>query len=106
MQAGALRNKLTIQRPVAGSADAMGGRAISWADVIDVWGEVVSQGGREYERQKQVYPELTHVVHIRHTAEMTPDRRLLFGSPVLDVVSVENFEERGEWQRVVCKEQV
>lgn len=105
MRAGKLRHRITLQSQFA-IRDSFGGETVTWNDESTVWASVDPLSGREYFDSARVNAELSHRVRIRFFSTLTPGWRVLFGSRVLDVKSVINFEERGIYQDLMCQEVV
>ena len=104
MQAGRLRERITIQRPVRVS-DGHGGMVLSWADVATVWAEVVPLNGRELLLAGQMQSAVNMRVRMRYRAGVgadmrakLPDGRLLYFGSVIDV------EERHREFEILCQE--
>jgi SPP1 family predicted phage head-tail adaptor len=87
MQAGKLRNYVTIQT-YTNTQNAYGETAKSWATYASVWCEIRNPYGKEIEQAGQQKATLTHVLVWRHLAGVTPDMRVLFGTRVFQIVSV------------------
>jgi len=106
MRAGTLRNRVTIQEPVEGSADALGQKPVTWSDVVEVWAAVLPQSGREFYRAQQIRAELTHLLSIRYRSGINATLRIKLGTRYLYVVAVENVEERNHELLLLCVEDV
>lgn len=97
MQAGSLRHRLALQTATE-SADADGAMERSWATTTTVWGSVepAEAGGVESQIAGEPTPIITHRVTIRYISSSapTPKQRFLFGSRILDIMSVHSEENR------------
>ncbi len=100
-----LRHRITLQQEVE-TPDGAGGYAKSWADVADLWAEimpVISSGakldksaGREIVLGGQIQHELSHRILLRYRDDITPSMRLVYENSIFNIVYVANVEERNE----------
>jgi SPP1 family predicted phage head-tail adaptor len=100
-----VRVRVTIQRPVEGSADALGGKPVTWSSVVTVSATILPENGREFYRAQQVIAELTHVVKIRYRSGIDQTLRLKLGKRILKIASVVNVDEAGRELMLHCVEQ-
>ena len=103
MQAGQLKDRVTIQAASHGAADAYGEQAQAWADVVTVWAEVETLAGLEAYRARQLSSEASVNVTMRYTTDMTSDKRLRFGARYLYPISVVPDVKKTSMQ-VLCRE--
>lgn len=99
LNAGALREPITIQRKVSVS-DGMGGQAISWIDIASVRAHVKPLSGREALQAMQLQASITHRVYIRYRADLLPSDRLLMRGQPLHIRAILNMEMRNQWLEV------
>lgn len=99
-----MRVRVTIQRPVEGSADATGGKPITWSSVVTVSATILPENGREFYRAQQVIAELTQVIKIRYRSGIDETLRLKLGKRILNIVSVVNVDEAGRELLLHCIE--
>ncbi len=106
IKAGELRHPIIIEEATEGDPSASGETTKTWNPVLDCWAKIEPTWGREYERAKQVQPEMTLMLMIRYSPEVTitPAMRVVFGARHLHIVSVENEEERNVKLFLACKE--
>lgn len=106
LNAGDLRNSITIQAPVATPGSF--GRSVtptSWTTVRTTRAAISTAGGKEVAAAAQLVSDVTHVVRIRYTStQILPGYRVLYGSRVLTVEFVENVQEQNRVLRLVCRE--
>lgn len=88
MRAGRLQHRVTIERSTLGTADGYGAQAEAWVAVATVWAEVRMLTGSEGWKAKQVQPEATVQVLIRHWSDFTSADRFRFGDRYLYPLSV------------------
>ena len=97
--------RVTVQRQV-NVADGAGGSTSTWEVVCVLWASVVAGAGREFWEQKQVRPQLSHVVNIRYRGTVTPAMRVLHGVHVLVVAYVADPNGRRTEENLYCEEEV
>jgi SPP1 family predicted phage head-tail adaptor len=103
IRAGQMRHRLTLQRPVE-SRDAQGGVTYAWAAMpprVPASVEVVK--GAEGQEAAQTAARRSYRVETRYRADIEPKRRFVFGSKVLNIVSVENQDERNYALVCLCE---
>ena len=107
IQAGKLRHAVTFQKPVITNTN--GEISTVWTDKAKVTIAIMPQGGREFYRAKQVHNDMTHLIQARYTSELealTTVWRIKFGSRFLNIVAINNVDERNiEWL-ITCMEAV
>ncbi|NJO55659.1 MAG: phage head closure protein [Rhodospirillales bacterium] len=84
---GQMIHRLGLEAPVL-SPDASGGSDVAYALIAEVWGEVRSIAGDEALGDDRLTARVTHVVSIRHRADIGPDHRFSFGTRKLHIRSV------------------
>lgn len=105
MNAGALRQLVTIQQPVAGSSDNYGQPAVTWSDVATCYAAIEPTGGVEQFRGLQLRATTTHLVRLRFHAAVTSAMRLKWGSRYLYFDGPpRNVGERGRELLATCQE--
>lgn len=106
MNIGRLRHRIEL-RHISESQDSYGELVTTWPSAFTtVWGSVRPMQGSELENAQQISAEVTHKIRIRHNAALIPTDRIVFGSREFDVVHILNFQERGIYDDVLCKEVV
>ena len=94
-----------IQKPVAGSADALNETTFTWTDELKIWVGILPQSGREFYRAQQVNTAVTHLVSARYRTGLDATKRLvLSGDRVLDIAGVVDVDERHEELLLTCVE--
>ena len=92
-----LQNR-AIQEPVFGDTDFtedFGGDEETWASVRTV-------SGKTFFDQVNGDVQLTHEIAIRYDEAVTAETWVLFEDRRLDIVDVEDLEERHEWMLLRC----
>lgn len=104
--AGDLRERIVLQNrdivePIFGETDfdeEFSGDREVWAKVRTVAGKTFFDG------VNQVDVALTHEITIRYDESVTAETWLLFEDRRIDIIDVEDFEERHEWMVLACVE--
>jgi SPP1 family predicted phage head-tail adaptor len=102
MQAGALRERITVQRKSV-TRDAFGGETITWTDVATVWAEAQPIGGREYTALRQAQSEITIRFRLRYLAGVTPAMRVSWNGGQYDIVEVIDVGARNRELELLCR---
>lgn len=103
MKAGKLKQWLVIQSPVNTKNDH--GEIIqTWQTYAELNGSVEPSSAREFWRANQVVADATHGVTCRFYPGVTPAMRILYGSRVLNILSVLNDGENDAELQILCKE--
>lgn len=103
LAAGSLRHRLTIQARTAAS-DGQGGETVTWAARVTVWGLVEPVTGREALMAQQLTAELATVVTLRFRTDVRVTDRIVWGTRVLQIASVQDPDGRREQLRLLCVE--
>lgn len=106
MQAGRLRQRVTLQEPVT-ARNGYGEVITTWATVATMWAQVEPLSGREYFDAEHLQSEITHRVRLRAVRRgwtATPAMRVLYGGRDLRIVSVIDWRERHVELHLMCKE--
>jgi SPP1 family predicted phage head-tail adaptor len=107
MQAGKLRHRLAIQSPT--EIIVRGEPSVTWNTVATRWAQIEPLTGRELWNARQVQPDITHRIELRHDSSIlitSKWRLLLNGTRVLEILSVRRPEERPTNWVIECKEAV
>lgn len=109
VQAGKLRQRVTVQQITLGTPDLHGQHAETWAAYPTstsgkIWARVEPLRGNELIEAQQQAAEVTHRVTIRYLGGLTTDMRLLYGTRELQILSALNIDERGHMTQLLCKE--
>lgn len=103
MQAGALRHKITIQKPCdeTGHVTAF---SQNWEDVCKVRACIETIAGREVWQAEQAQSLLTHRITIRNRHDLRPNMRVLHGCRVYEIMYITEVDEAKRWLRLMCRE--
>jgi SPP1 family predicted phage head-tail adaptor len=105
MQAGDLRERVTIKQ-VTSTSDGAGGYTESGSSALaTVWAAVEPLSGRELLAALQAQSEVTVRVRMRYRSDVTAAMQLLHGSKTYEVVSppIDRMGKRRELE-LMCKE--
>lgn len=105
MRPGTLTRRITIQRRTA-TLDEFGTEdQNTWADVFTCSARIAMQGGREYERAQIIFADLEQLFVVRYCSELstiTEKDRILYGSDIYDIASVNNVMEKRVELQFLC----
>lgn len=105
MRAGRLRHRIHIQRATI-TANDYGEPAQAWATIATVWAGVEPLRGREYFAASQVQGAAEVRIIIRYgpqVASLNIADRVLHGSTVYDINSVQNIDSRNKELHIMAK---
>lgn len=109
MQAGKLRQKVTIQTLASASPqqDATGAPDQSWtAHLTDIWAAVEPLTARELLAAQEFHAEVTTRIRIRYRSGITHLMRVVFGTRYYDIKAVIDREEANRELELLCTEGV
>jgi SPP1 family predicted phage head-tail adaptor len=103
MKAGDLRRRIEIQTntPVA---NGIGELVDTWTTQATVWAEIEPLTGSRYFQAKQANADVTGIIRIRYRDGMLPTMRLLYGTRVLQIVSIMVPKECKRTLQIMYKE--
>ena len=106
MQSGRLRERIAIQvdTPVQ---DSYGQEVPSWSTENSVWGQVISGAISERFRAAagQRASEVSHTVRIRFRTDITPKKRLVWETRILEILGYLDPNGKRETLVIMCKEE-
>ena len=100
---GARRHFVTLAAPVA-APDDNGGVTTTFAPVAAFWARVSPRAQAMIFRNDEQGRNVTHDVYFRAWPGLTGDMRLLIGARVLQILSFDDFDEKGVTTRAQCEE--
>lgn len=101
MDAGALRDRITIKRET-NTPDCSGGYDRSWSELATVWANVTSLNGREAVLGHVLQGVSTFQIIIRHRTDIEPAMQILWGSRELNVHSAEDKTGTRQWTTIIA----
>ena len=105
MRVGRLRHRVELQEATETRGD-YGDVTREWSTIATRWAGIEPMSGREIMQADQVNAKLSHRVRMRYDADVTPAKRLKFGSRIFDISSVINRDEKNAELEVLCSEAV
>lgn len=102
MMASQLNRRITIQRPQAGQDDA-GQPIAGYADVCTVWAHIRHPSGSESLKADAQAGTTKASIRIRYRTDITSAMRVLHGSTLYSIKSVQPDEVRREHVDLVCE---
>ncbi|MCG3461068.1 phage head closure protein [Xenorhabdus bovienii] len=87
MQAGRLRNRITLQNFIQVNLPS-GQRMQEWQDIATVWAEVKHISGRELLASGAALSEATVRIWLRYRMDVTSASRIVFKGQVYDIQAV------------------
>jgi SPP1 family predicted phage head-tail adaptor len=102
IEAGKLRNRVTIQQYTAAKND-YGEDIKAWTDYYDCWASIEPLTGREYFDSQQIVPETQSRVVIRYKEGVAPTMRVKWGDIYYDILSVLNIQEKNKKLELIVK---
>lgn len=103
MKAGDLRQSIILQVSQR-TKNTMGEWCDSWTSWQTVYAAIEPLSGKRYLEGKQLNAEVDGVVRIRWRPGVLPTMRILFGSRILQIVSLVTPKERKESIEIYYKE--
>lgn len=110
---GELRTKIRIQHEVTTGTGSFATKA--WYDIDDaahagtayyIYAKWVNVHGSEAWVADSVQAQLGATVTIRYRSDVTPACRVLLGSTVYEIASLDNIRQRNEWLEIKVKASV
>lgn len=106
MQSGRLRERVAIQADTP-TQNSFGELVSSWATENTVWAQVISGSINERFQSAagQRASEVSHTVRIRFRTDITPKKRLVWETRVLEILGYLDPNGKRETLVMVCKEE-
>lgn len=102
---GKLRHLVSIQTS-AETKDTFGQPVLTWTTTAQRYASIEPLSGRELERARQIQPDITHKVTMRHYEGLNTKQRISFDSRIFYITQVLNPEERSLQTSILAIEQV
>jgi len=101
--ASSANKRLTVQADTPVS-DGEGGFTHSWSTIGTYWAELSPMRAEQKFKYKSVQVEATHYVKFRGEIDINENHRILYGTRIFEILTVEDIRERGFKKFVVCNE--
>lgn len=88
MQAGKLRHRITLQKPVKTQSPVTGAVVNTWETVATIWAEVVPSSAREFVAAMAIQSEITTRITIRNRDDVTSKHRILYRGQIYNIAGV------------------
>lgn len=105
MRSGQLRHRVQIQARST-AQDDFGQPLDQWTTVIKRWASVDPISGREFIAKSGEAADTTHKIMIRTFTGLLPSHRILIGARVFDIQHIANWQERGVYMQLICRERI
>lgn len=102
MSAGKFNRRITLQQPATGQDEA-GQPVAGYADVCTVWAHIRHPSGSESLKADAQASTTKASIRIRYRADITSAMRVLHGTTVYSIQSVQPDEVRREHVDLVCE---
>ena len=99
-----MRHRLVLQEAVA-SPDG-GGNIVTWTDVAEIWAAIAPVSGGEGVEADGLQGRITHVIDVRHRADITPRHRFRMGARSFDIRAVIDADEAHRFLRCHVEERL
>jgi SPP1 family predicted phage head-tail adaptor len=109
VQVGKFRQRVTLQG-LQETIDTYGQPVQSWVDLVTIWAEVRPLRGAEILNIKQTWATASHFVNHRFLGILRPNPKQRYQIQkdfrILNILNVNNVEERNHAYEVICEEYV
>jgi len=102
MQAGKLRNTVTIQQQTAGQ-DEIGQPMTTWTNVATVWADIRHLSGIETVKAGAQISAVKASIRIRYRAGINAGMRILHGSTIYNIAAVMPDAAKTAYVDLVCE---
>lgn len=99
------RHRISFQT-FAAVADGEGGFTNSWTTSQTVWAAIYPIKASQLFEYNTVNEEITHIIKLRGYINTNATQRVLFGTRIFEILTLENIQERDFVQVLACKERV
>ena len=88
MQAGKLRHRVSLQKPVKTQNPLSGATVNSWQEITKLWADVVPLSAREFIAAQARQAEVTTRITIRFRSDITSKHRIVYGDKIFNIEGV------------------
>ncbi len=104
MNAGDLRHRITVERPVR-TRNGAGETLVTWEEAFTVWADVQPLKAWQIERAAQVEMRRSHLLRIRYIANVGGDWRVRWGDAILNITGIVNPGGRNVELEISCEQE-
>lgn len=79
---------------------------MTWSTFQTVWVSIEPAGGREFYASEQLNAEMSHKVKMRFVDGITTKMRILHGTRIFEILSINRIHEIEHEMILMCKEDV
>jgi SPP1 family predicted phage head-tail adaptor len=102
-QASQAQHYIYIQTLVS-TTDEEGGFSEQWTSGSAIPAAIIPLQARQVMQYKSINVDATHLIKVRGRTTIAEESRILFGSRVFEILTVENIQERNFIKVITCKE--
>lgn len=102
-RAGKLRHPVDLE-VLSQVSDGVGGQTETYTLLARVWASIMHAGETEKLNAGMQQNVITHNIRIRRCAGLSVSDRVVFGTRIFEIVSINNVEERDYMQDLQCLE--
>lgn len=102
MRAGRLRNMVTVEQPVKGSAGSYGGTAITWTEYAKVWADIIPASGARLFAAQAAQSKVDAEIRMRFLDGITAGMRINHGGTYYNIEYVLNPNMRDRELVLMC----
>lgn len=107
MQAGKLRHRITLQKPVKVQNPETGSVENIWQELAQLWAEVSPLSAREFVAAQAMQNAVTTRITIRYRQDIEPKYRILFRGKIFNIEGILSDPKSGlEYLTLPCSEGV
>lgn len=102
MQAGRLRNRVTLQRQTSGQ-DEIGQPITTWSDVDSIWADIRHVSGIETVKSGAIASIVKVSVRIRYRSDVDSGMRILGGATAYNISAILPDTSKKQYLDLVCE---
>lgn len=107
MQAGKLRHRVSLQKPVKTQNPSTGAVVNSWEEIAKPWAEVAPLSAREFVAAQATQSEVTTRITIRFRSDVTSKHRIVYAGKIFNIEGVLADDKSGrDYLTLPCSEGV
>ena len=103
MNAGALRQRITIRYAASSARSASGAQSVTPGTLATLWSRRTDIGGQETWRGRQLSGALDAVFQIRFRSDVTRQMQVVHGSETFEIEAVQRVGNKDEALELLCR---